>query len=152
VPRIEHFYLEMGARLAPSGSRTLAAITSDQIDQWAVYAIDQDSLAAYSSRSLTERVLSFGQLPPTILQDGHLDPDGLDTAAHWLSSALDITPPLPDMAKFHNWLMELWYGSTLDQWLGRILLQPVRVIRSGEILAQPESVDAAELLRAEAPS
>jgi hypothetical protein len=22
------------------------------------------------------------------------------------------------MAKFHDWLTELWYGNTLDQWLG----------------------------------
>jgi hypothetical protein len=142
----------MGARLAPSGSRTLAAVTSDWVDRWAVYAIDRECLAAYSSRSLTERLLSFGRLPPAVLQEGDLDHDGLDTAARWLSSALDITPPLPNMAKFHDWLMNLWYGSTLDQWLGRIFLQPVRVIRSGQILAQPESVDAAELLRAEAPA
>jgi hypothetical protein len=64
VPRIEHFYIEMGARLAPLGSRTLAAVTSDWVDRWAVYAIDQDGLAAYSSRSLTERVLSFGRCRP----------------------------------------------------------------------------------------
>ena len=140
----------MGARLTPSGTRTLAAVTSEQVDRWAVYAIDRDGLAAYSSRSLTERLLSFGRLPSTVLQERHLNPDGLDVAANWLSAALDINPPLPNMARFHDWLMNLWYGSTLDQWLGRIVLQPVRIIRSAEILAEPERVDAAELLHAEA--
>ena len=150
VPRVEHFYIELGARLAPSGCRTLATVTSDQVGEWAVYAIDRESLAAHSSRSLPERLFGFGRLPPSVLQAGYLNPDGFDTAAHWLSSALDINPPLPNMAKFHDWLTELWYGSTLDQWLLRIVLQPICVIRSGRILSEAETVDATELLRDEA--
>ena len=60
--------------------------------------------------------------------------------------------PLPGRSQ-QMWSQPRWHSSsTLDQWLGRILLQPVRVIRSGEILAEPESVEAAELLRAEAPN
>jgi hypothetical protein len=149
-PFEKYFYVELGARRAPWGSLTLAAFTSHQIDRWAVYAIDRDGLAAYSRRPLTERLLGFGRRPPAIYQDGHLDPDSSDTAAQWLSSALDITPPLPNMAKFHDWMLDLWYSGTLEQWLGRILLQHVQIIRSGRILAEPENFDAREFLRDEA--